>query len=86
MARVTAAQARALCVGILKAAGAPAGEAKLVADLLVRANLMGVDSHGIVRIPEYMVDIDGGKLKPGAPVEAEIQNIGVLRNTIATEA
>ncbi len=68
MARMTAAQARALCVGILKAAGAPEGEAKLVADLLVRANLMGVDSHGIVRIPEYVVDIDGGKLKPGAPI------------------
>jgi len=69
MVRVTAEQAKALGVGILRAAGAPADEAKLVADLLVRANLMGVDSHGIVRIPEYMVDIDSGKLQPGAPIK-----------------
>jgi uncharacterized oxidoreductase len=68
MIRVTAEQVRSLGVAILKAAGTPEDQARLVVGLLVRANLMGVDSHGIVRIPEYMVDIDSGKLKPGAPV------------------
>jgi LDH2 family malate/lactate/ureidoglycolate dehydrogenase len=74
MVRVTATQSKRLAVGILKATGAPPDEAQLVADLLLRANLMGVDSHGIVRIPEYMPDIDGGKLKPGAPVSVMKQS------------
>jgi len=39
---------------IFAAAGATAHEARIVSDSLVEANLAGHDSHGILRIPEYV--------------------------------
>jgi len=39
---------------IFAAAGATPDEARLVSDSLVEANLAGHDSHGIMRIPEYV--------------------------------
>ncbi len=39
---------------IFVAAGATAHEARIVSDSLVEANLAGHDSHGILRIPEYV--------------------------------
>jgi len=69
MPKLTKGQADTICIGILEGFGAPPDEAKLVAGLLVKANLMGVDSHGIVRIPEYAVDIEAGTLKVGAPIK-----------------
>ena len=39
---------------VFKAAGATADEAPIVSDALVNANLAGHDSHGVIRIPEYV--------------------------------
>jgi hydroxycarboxylate dehydrogenase B len=39
---------------IFAAAGATSEEARIVSDALVEANLAGHDSHGILRIPEYV--------------------------------
>ncbi len=39
-------------------------EAEIVSDHLVRSNLCGVDSHGVIRIPEYLTMIENGKIKP----------------------
>jgi uncharacterized oxidoreductase len=39
---------------IFAAAGATTDEARIVSDALVEANLAGLDSHGILRIPEYV--------------------------------
>jgi uncharacterized oxidoreductase len=39
---------------IFAAAGATPDEARIVSDALVEANLAGHDSHGILRIPEYV--------------------------------
>ena len=49
---------------IFIAAGSNDGEAELVADYLVRANLAGVDSHGIIRIPDYVQMVEEGKMHP----------------------
>ncbi len=54
---------------IFEAAGASAGEAETVANLLANANLAGHDSHGVIRIPQYVKSIESGMLVPGAPVE-----------------
>ncbi|MEM3692880.1 MAG: Ldh family oxidoreductase [Candidatus Bathyarchaeia archaeon] len=51
---------------IFLALGAPKEEASLVADLLVRANLAGVDSHGIIRIPSYVKEIEEQRILPGS--------------------
>ncbi len=53
---------------IFTRAGTPAEHALCVARHLVDANLTGHDSHGVLRIPQYVEMIDAGKLKPaGAP-------------------
>ena len=43
-------------------------DADLVARLLVKSNLAGHDSHGVVRIPQYVEGIATGRLRPGAPL------------------
>ncbi len=47
--------------------GAPREEAAWVSTLLVRSNLMGHDSHGVLRIPQYAEAIREGQIRPGEP-------------------
>ena len=51
---------------IFTAAAVPADEAALMGRELVYANLMGVDSHGVIRIPQYIDAIERGEIVPGA--------------------
>ncbi|OGL05690.1 MAG: hypothetical protein A3H48_01530 [Candidatus Rokubacteria bacterium RIFCSPLOWO2_02_FULL_71_18] len=44
--------------------GAPADDAAWIAMLLVRANLRGHDSHGVIRIPQYVAAVTKGELNP----------------------
>jgi len=55
-----------LAAGILAACGTPAADAESVARLLVEANLAGLDSHGIIRVVQYVKDIRAGRIVPGA--------------------
>ncbi len=50
------------------AAGSNPEAAAIVADHLVEAELCGVTSHGIIRIPQYLDAIDSGKVNPAAEV------------------
>jgi uncharacterized oxidoreductase len=56
--------ARELFIG----AGVPADEADVVAGSLVDANLCGHDSHGVIRIPQYVRSIQADRIKPGSPL------------------
>ena len=49
---------------IFKAAGFSPSDAAIEADVLVWANLRGVDSHGIFRIPNYIRSIRAGDINP----------------------
>jgi ureidoglycolate dehydrogenase (NAD+) len=51
---------------IFRAHGMSAGDAGTVAEVLVWANLRGVDSHGVTRIPSYLNFIRKGDLDPRA--------------------
>ena len=51
---------------IFSAAGAPADLAAQVADVLIDNHLAGHDSHGILRIPEYLKSIVDGEIVPAA--------------------
>jgi uncharacterized oxidoreductase len=53
---------------IFAAMGAPAGDAEWIATLLVRANLRGHDSHGVIRIPQYWQWVKKGEVDPKSPV------------------
>src|SRR5882762_566705 len=57
---------REFAAKIFEACGSPPAEAAIVADHLVTSNLMGFDSHGIIRIPEYVALVKKGGLTPGA--------------------
>ena len=58
------------------AAGVPGDQAGTVARSLVDANLCGHDSHGVMRVPQYVGFVRDGKLFPGA-------ELTVLRETPA---
>lgn len=45
---------------VLKAAGVEPQESEVVADNLITANLRGIDSHGIVRLPQYVERLEAG--------------------------
>lgn len=49
---------------ILGASGLPADQAQVASHHLVESNLMGHDSHGVIRIPNYSASIRKGDLKP----------------------
>ena len=54
---------------IFEKAGVPGEEAQIVAEELAMANMMGVDSHGVLRIPQYLDEMKSGQIKPGASLE-----------------
>lgn len=51
---------------IFAAAGAPPAHARLVAESLVASNLAGHDSHGVVRVRQYLDSIAAGNTDPAA--------------------
>lgn len=51
---------------ILQGAGTPAAQSKLVSESLVEANLAGHDSHGVIRLKEYLNAIRVGTIMPSA--------------------
>ena len=54
---------------IFTAAGANPIDAQQIADILVDNHLAGHDSHGILRIPEYLQSINDGEIDPCANPE-----------------
>ena len=58
---------------VFERAGMPRKDAEIEADVLVWANLRGVDSHGVLRIPWYVKNIDDGifNLSPNIEIEKE---------------
>ncbi|MBM3992994.1 MAG: Ldh family oxidoreductase [Planctomycetes bacterium] len=60
------------------AAGVPEDEATRVATSLVLANLCGHDSHGMIRVIQYVDAIKDGRLKPGAPFNIVKQTAAVM--------
>lgn len=51
---------------IFEAAGTPSDIAATVAESLVLSNRCGVDSHGCIRVPQYLEGIESGRIDPCA--------------------
>lgn len=61
----TEAQLRAFVAAVLEKAGVDAQDARDVGDVLVAADLRGIESHGVARLESYYVSrINKGKLNP----------------------
>jgi uncharacterized oxidoreductase len=63
---------------LFTAAGVPADEADRVARSLVDANLCGHDSHGVIRVVQYVKAIHDGVFRPGAAFTVEKETPAVL--------
>lgn len=59
---VSESQARQLAINILTGNGVPPENAHIIANCLIQADLRGVDTHGINRLPSYMARIRQGVL------------------------
>jgi hydroxycarboxylate dehydrogenase B len=78
--QIAADRLRELAATILAAAGSSAGEAQKVAARLVDANLTGHDSHGVIRVPQYVGQVQDGTIVPNqsADVVRETEAVTVL--------
>ncbi|MFP6767365.1 MAG: Ldh family oxidoreductase [Planctomycetaceae bacterium] len=54
---------------VLEAAGASPGDARLIAAELQGANLVGHDSHGVMRLMQYVEYVEKNVIRPGAQME-----------------
>jgi uncharacterized oxidoreductase len=77
MPTIDSARLESTATRIFTGLGAPASDAAWIAALLVRANLRGHDSHGVIRIPEYAAKVRKGEVDATSP-------IAVLRESPAT--
>lgn len=59
---------------VFEAAGCSPGEAAIVAEHLVTASVLGYDTHGIMRIPQYVEDVKKGVIKPGGTLQIHAEN------------
>jgi LDH2 family malate/lactate/ureidoglycolate dehydrogenase len=57
--------------------GLPPEDAETEAEVLIWANLRGVDSHGVLRIPSYVQNVETGQMNPRP-------NIHIVKETPAT--
>ena len=64
MPTVDSATLERLTQDIFVAHGVPSEDAACIATMLVRANLRGHDSHGVIRIPQYVSNLKRGTLNP----------------------
>ena len=66
MPTLGAIQLKKIASDILNSAGATSADANIVAEALVEANLEGHDSHGVVRVPEYVHWMEQGLINSEA--------------------
>jgi LDH2 family malate/lactate/ureidoglycolate dehydrogenase len=77
LTRVPSDELKTFSVEVFSKAGVPRRDAETESEVLIWANLRGVDSHGVLRIPLYLGWIDKGIMKPKP-------NIRVVNETPAT--
>ena len=73
MPTIDATRLEATGTRIFAAIGAPPRDASWIATVLVRANLRGHDSHGVIRIPQYWKAVQDGSVDPTSPVTVTME-------------
>ncbi len=79
MPRLTRQEITDTSTRILVAAGASESNARVVGDHLADANMTGHDSHGLIRLPQYVGDIKGGHRQPRAEPAVVSESGSLLR-------
>ena len=57
-----------ICAEVMTGAGVALAEARRISHSLVLANLMGHDSHGVIRLPQYVQALEDGIVKAGRDI------------------
>jgi LDH2 family malate/lactate/ureidoglycolate dehydrogenase len=60
--------------GIFARLGLPEHDAAVVADQLVEADLRGVHSHGVMRVPSYVAGLKGGRINPRPQIRVVVDH------------
>jgi LDH2 family malate/lactate/ureidoglycolate dehydrogenase len=60
--------------GLFARLGLPDADAAIVADHLVEADLRGVHSHGVIRVPSYVEGIRAGRINPRPQIRVVVDN------------
>jgi LDH2 family malate/lactate/ureidoglycolate dehydrogenase len=78
--RIPASGLEAFIASAFVAVGISAAEAKSIAELMTRADLMGADGHGVFRLPQYIRRIKGGavNVKPRIRIEREAAGMALV--------
>src|ERR1700722_7684345 len=63
---------------LFTAAGVPGDEAQTVATSLVRANLRGPASNGVIRVPQYVYFMEKGSYRTGVALKVEHETPAVV--------
>jgi ureidoglycolate dehydrogenase (NAD+) len=79
MKRIASESLRVYSESVLRACGVPADDAAAVTDCLLYANLSGVDSHGIIRLPHYVTRLSNGSIKATPNVTFDRPRPAILR-------
>jgi L-2-hydroxycarboxylate dehydrogenase (NAD+) len=69
--RVSTAAVHGLIADAMAKSGVPAGDAAKVAELMLEADLIGADAHGVFRLPQYCLRLKLGGLNPRPNVTVE---------------
>lgn len=62
MRKITGMHLREFAISVLMSVGVPCQDACIISDSLVQANLEGIDSHGISRLPVYVQRMIDGRI------------------------
>lgn len=79
MPTCSADQLRGLMAALFEAVGTPADTSAFIANSLVAANLTGHDSHGVIRILQYIEVVESGSLDPKAEAEVVVVDGATLK-------
>jgi L-2-hydroxycarboxylate dehydrogenase (NAD+) len=69
--RISTAAVRGLIADAMAKSGMPAGDAAKVAELMLEADLIGADAHGVFRLPQYCLRLKLGGLNPRPNITVE---------------
>ncbi len=78
MKRHDPAVVRRLVAGLAEKAGVPSGDARILADSLVEADIQGTSTHGVSRLNIYLKRIQKGLIDPHAPLTIKQRRPAVL--------
>src|SRR5881396_682677 len=78
--RISATALQAFIARAFEAVGVSTAEAKVIAELMTRADVNGADGHGVFRLPQYIRRIKGGavNVKPKVKVAREAAGMALV--------